>query len=156
MSISFESHDAVVSAFRCGMDAVLNLEIDNRTNAALRNLRVAIGVDNELAQRITVLDTQLIGEEISGPPPGLSNIRVMIPRLNLLPGRYRLTFYATLNGIIADWLKDAAVFDVEPGDYFGTGHLPPSGQGLFLIDHKFLARDDRPKFADAKIAASEC
>src|SRR5262249_48945073 len=124
-SLSLEIRDALVSAFQCGLEATLRLNIDNRTSSVLRSLRVAVGIDNELGQRIAVLDTNLVGAEINGLPPGKSSIRAVIPKLNLLPGRYRLTFYATNNGIIADWLKDAAVFDVEPGDYFGTGHLPP-------------------------------
>jgi len=64
-------------------------------------------------------------------------VRILMPRLSLLPGRYHLTIFATVNGIIVDWVKNAGVFDVEGGDYFGSGRLPSQGEGLFLIDHTF-------------------
>jgi lipopolysaccharide transport system ATP-binding protein len=140
VSLTLESSGDVVSTFQCGMEAVLHLKIENRTKDELRNLRVALDVDNELGQRVVVLDTMLIGNDISRLPSGAASVRVIIPRLALLPGRYRLTFFATLNGIISDWLKDAAVFDVEPGDYFGTGNLPPQGQGVVVLDHEFIVR----------------
>jgi lipopolysaccharide transport system ATP-binding protein len=57
--------------------------------------------------------------------------------MTLIPGRYRLTIYSDVNGIIADWIKNAAIFDVEAGDYYGTGRLPPVGQGMFLMDCRF-------------------
>jgi lipopolysaccharide transport system ATP-binding protein len=60
-----------------------------------------------------------------------------VPRLGLLPGRYHLTIFATVNSVIVDWVKNAGLFDVESGDYFGTGQLPLQGEGLFVIDHSF-------------------
>ena len=138
VSLTLESSGDVVSTFQCGMEAVLHLKIENRTEDELRKLRVALDIDNELGQRV-VLDTRLTGDDISGLPPGPASVRVVIPRLALLPGRYRLTFYATLNGIVSDWLEDAAVIDVEPGDYFGTGNLPAQGHGVMvLLDHEFI------------------
>jgi hypothetical protein len=50
-----------------------------------------------------------------------------------------LTVYSDINGIIADWIKNAAIFDVEAGDYYGTGRLPSFGQGMFLMDCRFIA-----------------
>jgi hypothetical protein len=70
-------------------------------------------------------------------PARSGTLRVRIPRLPLLPGRYVFTIFATVNGVIADWLKQAATFDVEGGDYFGTGHLPPPGEGVFVAPHSF-------------------
>ena len=68
-----------------------------------------------------------------------------MPRLGLLPGRYRLTIFATVNNVIVDWVKNAGVFDVEGGDYFGTGRLPLEGEGLFVIDHAFQYERATPK-----------
>ena len=33
------------------------------------------------------------------------------------------------------WIKNAAIFDVELGDYYGIGQLPPHDEGMFLLDH---------------------
>jgi hypothetical protein len=36
------------------------------------------------------------------------------------------------------WIKNAAIFDVESGDYYGIGQLPPHDEGMFLLDHRFV------------------
>ena len=78
--------------------------------------------------------------------PGRWSVRVVIPKMAFTPGRYRLTIFSTINGIISDWIKNAAIFDVEAGDYYGTGQLPERGDmGMLLLPHhfkmsKFVAR----------------
>jgi len=111
---------------------------ENTTKAELRGFHISLGIDNELGQRVALLDSILVGDTIPDLLPGHGSVRVFIPKMALIPGRYRLTIFATVNGIIADWVKDAAVFDVEAGDYYGTGQLPPQGQGMFVLDHHFV------------------
>jgi hypothetical protein len=84
----------------------------------------------------------------------VSGWRFLIRKLALVPGRYRLTIYATLNGSVTDWIKSAAVFDVETGDFYGTGHLPPQGQGMFTLDHRFVLTNSGAKFARAYSTAT--
>ena len=45
--------------------------------------------------------------------------------------------WITVNGDIADYLFNAGTFDVEAGDYYGTGKLPAGDQGAFFVDHSF-------------------
>jgi lipopolysaccharide transport system ATP-binding protein len=75
---------------------------------------------------------------LSTIPRGEGQIRIVIPKLCLLPGRYHFTIWASVSGVLADWIKNAGTFDIEGGDYFGTGQLPPHGQGLFVAPHVFL------------------
>jgi len=142
MSVSLEGHGrSGVSAFQCGTEAVLHLVIDNRSKRQLDGVHISVGIDNEMGQRVALLDSMLTGSDIARLPPGPASVRVVIPKVSLMPGRYRLTLYMTVNGIIADWIKNAASFDVESGDYFGTGRLPPHGQGMFMLDHRFVVGD---------------
>ena len=142
MSVSLEGHGrSSVSAFQCGTEAVLHLVIDNRSKRQLDGVHISVGIDNEMGQRVALLDSTLTGSDIARLPPGPASVRVVIPKVSLMPGRYRLTLYMTVNGIIADWIKNAAPFDVESGDYFGTGRLPPHGQGMFMLDHRFVVGD---------------
>jgi hypothetical protein len=46
--------------------------------------------------------------------------------------------YSTINGVIAVWIKDAAIFGVESGDCYGTAHIPEHG-GMLLLNHRFIA-----------------
>ena len=127
-----------VASFRCGTDSALVLHCRNSAAQELREVRVAIGVNTELDQRVLLLDTALLGQDLRTIPRGEGQIRIVIPKLSLLPGRYHFTIWASVSGVIADWIKNAGTFDVEAGDYFGTGQLPPHGQGLFVTPHIFL------------------
>jgi homopolymeric O-antigen transport system ATP-binding protein len=140
---------SAVSAFQCGADAVLHLLAENYTRRELRSLEISLGIDNEAGQRVALIDTMLVGGRISGLSPGPASIRVVIHKLGLVPGRYRLTLYATVNGVIVDWVNNAAVFDVEAGDYYGTGQLPPQGQGMFLLDHHFVVTSGQSEGASS-------
>jgi lipopolysaccharide transport system ATP-binding protein len=124
-----------VPSFRCGVDSSLLLRFENRAGRELRNVRLAVGVDDEFGKRVLLLDSHLVESDFDRVPVGEGSFRINIPRMPLLPGRYQFTIFATVNGVIADWLKQAATFDVEGGDYFGTGHLPPPGQGMFVTPH---------------------
>jgi lipopolysaccharide transport system ATP-binding protein len=42
-----------------------------------------------------------------------------------------------VNGIIADWVQQAALLTVEPGDFYGTGRLPPATHGGFLVPQQW-------------------
>ena len=64
-----------------------------------------------------------------------NEIVLRIPRLPLVAGRYWITFFCVYNGAVADWLRQAAVLDVETSDFYKTGKTVPSGQGHFLMDY---------------------
>lgn len=139
ISLSLESpYGTHVSAFRCGAEATICVTIANHTKSELRNFRIALLIHDEMGQRVSLLDTFLVGADLPRVVPGKKDVRVVIPKLPLVPGRYRVTLYATNNGIVADWIKEAVIFEVESGDYYGTGHLPPHGEGVVTLDHRFV------------------
>ena len=57
------------------------------------------------------------------------------PRVNLRAGTYRSNLFCELNGEISDWVQDAFQLEVLDGNFYGTGRLPPAGQGDVLVDH---------------------
>jgi hypothetical protein len=54
--------------------------------------------------------------------------------------RQPVNLYCTVNGILADWVKDAARVNVENGDFYGSGKLPPKGYGSIAVPHDWLVR----------------
>jgi lipopolysaccharide transport system ATP-binding protein len=143
VSVSLEgTHGAKVPAFRCGTEATIHFVIENRTTHELRWLRVQVGIENEMGQGVAALDTLLLGYDISGVSPGRSDLRLIIPKMPLMPGRYRIRIYSEINGVTADWIRDAAIFEVEPGDFYGSGHLPAHNAAIFLLDHRFVLNAD--------------
>lgn len=48
-----------------------------------------------------------------------------------------MTLYSTARDDLVDWIKEALTFEVQPGDYYGTGRLPAADFGQFLPDYTF-------------------
>jgi lipopolysaccharide transport system ATP-binding protein len=55
------------------------------------------------------------------------SIECRIPRLPLSGGRYKISLFLELNGVIEDWLQEGVVFDVLDSSYFGTTRNLPFG-----------------------------
>jgi lipopolysaccharide transport system ATP-binding protein len=128
-------------SFFSGQQATFVLSFENQTNQQLQNLHVAISIDNQMGQRITLLSNRMTGEVFQAVPQHINQVEIQIERLPLVSGRYYFTIFSEVNGIIADWIKSAGFFDVEAGDYYGTGKMPPQTQGDFMMDHSFKLVD---------------
>jgi lipopolysaccharide transport system ATP-binding protein len=73
--------------------------------------------------------------------PAEGSIRCTIPRFPLVPGGYLLATSVEVGGELADHLTVAAQLDVEPGDFFGTGHTGIAGHSPFLIEGSWSVSD---------------
>jgi lipopolysaccharide transport system ATP-binding protein len=143
VSVVFQNEDGErVSFFTCGQKAVFVLFYENQQEHGIRNFRIDIGVNNYMDYRITWLSNYAIDNVFDVVPAGKNCIKVSIDRLPLMPGRYSLTLHATVSGVIVDWIKNAAFFTVEAGDFYQTGKLPPPDQGDFLMDYGFSVDSD--------------
>jgi lipopolysaccharide transport system ATP-binding protein len=137
-SVTLEGRgEKAVMAFQCGGEAALRLEVDSTISYA-RNVELGAAIHDEIGQRVLLLDSRSIGAEIPELTFGRHVFKFTLPRMPLVPGRYSLTLCAEVNGDVADWIQNASFFDVEEGDFYGTGRLPQGlyGPGLFLVDHK--------------------
>jgi lipopolysaccharide transport system ATP-binding protein len=80
-----------------------------------------------------MLNSSMTGTEFQTLPSS-GWIRCLIRRLPLTPGQYSLNLYCTVGGILADWVQQAALLTVDPGDFYGTGRLPPATHGGVLVE----------------------
>ena len=48
-------------------------------------------------------------------------------------GTYYVTVCAYVDGDEADWVQNAFSFEVESGDFYKTGKMPPKEQSDFLL-----------------------
>jgi lipopolysaccharide transport system ATP-binding protein len=103
----------------------------------LKNLNVALGIDNQIGERITNLSTEVRGSDLDDVQANAQSIVIELDKLPLTPGRYGFAIFSTVNGIVSDWISNAGFFEVEGGDFYGTGKLPPTVQGNFLLDYTF-------------------
>lgn len=129
--------DADGGALTClttGRDAMLDLEYVCHAARPLRQPEISIGIDSNLGQRIAHLSSAASGDA-PAIAPGAGRIRVSLPHLALLPGRYHYTLFCRVGGDVADWVQNAGAFDVESGDFYQSGRLPPSG--FVCLDCRF-------------------
>ena len=99
-----------------------------------KSAMVGIAVYGLLGEPLFLCSTKISGDNFSRIPR-TGTFRCVIPRLPLAPGRYSVNVYGEANGAVADWVSDAATFDVAEGDFFGSGQLPPTTHGHVFVDH---------------------
>jgi lipopolysaccharide transport system ATP-binding protein len=129
------SDGRAVDSLTVGNDGVFEIAFKNCSGAALRSMHVSIGINNAIGQRVTTWSTSYSGGDLSETPSGDFTMQVRLPRVALLPGSYTYNLFATVKGDVADWLIPGGAFDVEAGDYYGSGQLPGPRDGSFVSDH---------------------
>lgn len=140
-SVSLEDGEGrAVSALHSGQHARLLFKFST-SSPELKNVLFAVGVDNDAGDRVAYFCNELVELSPLVVPESVRCFEVEIEKLPLMAGQYRLTIYCSVNGQAADWIQNAGVLEVEPGDFYGTGRMhAPATQGQFLIEHRFHQR----------------
>nr|MBA3704737.1 Wzt carbohydrate-binding domain-containing protein [Bacteroidota bacterium] len=128
-----------LQAFQSGKKSILNIKLKCTGSAAVNNLHIAVGIDDEKGNRITHLNSEATNESLSIHKE-MNSVDIVMDKLALRQGNYAFTLFATVNNEIADWVQESGSFDVEIGDFYNTGKLPPDNQGSFYMDHKFIVK----------------
>ncbi len=125
-----------------GDDLVIDLSYE--APRPLKNVLVGISFYGVMGEPLFVVSSAIRGVEFAdAPEQGV--FRCRIPRLPLNPGSYAINIYSEVNGTIADWIQNAAEFEVLEGDFFQSGRLPPTSHGQFIVDHSWeLDRETQP------------
>lgn len=109
------------------------VELAFRTTTPVRNALASFAVNGPFGEPLFLCSTRLKGTELATlPDEGV--IRCDLASLPLLPGRYTMNVYGEGNGGVADWVEEAAAFDVVESDFFGTGQLPPDSHGRLVME----------------------
>ena len=143
-SVSFtDGAGAPVNALTCGAASRLIVRFENIARRRLRNVRLDIGIDDQLGQRVALLSTGFTTDRPLDLEVDIDTIEVRIDRMPLMSDRYAFTLYFAVGGEAADWVQNAGVFDVEAGDFFKTGKVLSRAGGRLLIDHRFTVGTSR-------------
>jgi lipopolysaccharide transport system ATP-binding protein len=120
----------------CGHNVKIYLKFFSEYRDLLpSNLSVSIGIDNSLGQRVLHLSTETLGYTVSNFDVDHDELVFNLDRLALAPDTYSLVCFLSHRGDIIDWIQNAAKFDVVAGDFYGTGKIPPKGQGAFFCNY---------------------
>jgi lipopolysaccharide transport system ATP-binding protein len=119
---------------RVGSNAEIRLAY--RTDVPEAEVGVSVAVEGPLGEPVFVCSSRVTGDVLAATSPS-GELVCSLPGLQLLPGRYSLSLYIEVNGVLADWVRNALFFDVFEDDVFGSGSLPPSSHGRVVVQHSW-------------------
>ena len=130
-NISFTNSEGdVINFVSSGSDLNINLNLYSKSN--FDNLVITIGINDSTGVRLTVLHSGLAGFRLK-KHVGQEEFSCLVPKLNLLPGKYLIDvkIYQDRDPLI--WLNNAATLLVESGNLLKTGKLPAKEWGGFFV-----------------------
>lgn len=119
-----------------GQDIALQFNYKCLDHENISNIQIDIGIHGKFDENLFHLSTKTVDTNIKGLHKEGKFI-CKIPNLPLQPGIYSFNLFCLASGIVADWVKNAGMINVEAGDFFETGKLPDIRQGVFLINHSW-------------------
>ncbi len=137
VSFSLRDEDGnEITSLQTGNTGIISLVLFSGAEY-LRNVHIAIGIDDDLGIRISNLNNEVCGYYFDRIGEGRFVVEIKIPKVPFHHGNYTFTLYSTVNNELTDWIFNAGSFNVEQGDFYSSGKILPEGQGKIYIDHSF-------------------
>lgn len=102
----------------------------------LQNVVVAIGISSNSGNFVSMLSNQVAGETFESIASD-GYFTCKIKKLPLMPGNYTAGLIVRANDVILDWIQQAVTLVVEPGDFYGTGRMPPASHTGVLLEQEW-------------------
>lgn len=120
-------------ALRAGEPVEIRVEFEVR-DPSVTDFDLAIGI-NALPEtyRLGHLMSKMLKQSVDAKRGTASFI---IDRLPLNVGSYSFMVFLDYRGHILDWVQDAYLFQVDPGEFYPSGNLPTRDQGPILFDYR--------------------
>jgi len=109
----------------------------------VQNVSVAISITSGAGAFVSMLSNQVAGDTFESIDLE-GYITCKIKKLPLMPGNYTANLMIRSNEAIADWIQQAVTFVVEPGDFFGTGRMPPQSHSGVLLEQEWSLNGAKP------------
>ncbi len=104
------------------------------------SVMASFAVEGPFSEPMFVCSSEVSGDDLVATGP-TGDLVCTIPSLPLLSGRYSLYLYVRVNGTLSDKVRNAIYFDVFESDVFGTGRLPSTAHGRFVVAHAWSTGD---------------
>ncbi|KAA9036380.1 ABC transporter ATP-binding protein [Ginsengibacter hankyongi] len=119
-----------------GQYVKIKLDYESGKNAILSNITVAAAIYGDDG----LLYTMVGNEFSSGSFAKINSNGSFICELKKLPivaGNYLLNIIVSQDGVMEDWVQEAISFNVENGDFYGTGKIIPISHRSLLIENRW-------------------
>jgi lipopolysaccharide transport system ATP-binding protein len=126
------------TSFASGDDASIVISYETIATEPVRHAHAAIAIETLLGERVGLVSSNISGDEYE-TLPSRGRITCRLEGLPLNTGEYVCSVWIIAADRYADVLREAAVFDVEAFDFYGTGRHPEPVWGpVFLRNHWVL------------------
>ncbi|MEK9772067.1 MAG: ABC transporter ATP-binding protein [Opitutae bacterium] len=126
-----------VDSLICGKPATLALLFEVHTPCTSA-LCLSLGISTANRHRIAHLCMKTFGKRIEPMEQNTFEVFLHLPKVELNQGKYYVTsFLDDESGEIIDWVVDAFELQILESDFYGTGMIPKSDQGVILMEHSF-------------------
>jgi len=127
------SSGKVLSSVCCGQDITLVFDYEVMLESSLNNVNVGFSIHSNLGDTISILYSEYCGVTFSDLSKK-GKLKCKIRDFPYASGRYLVGARILVNGVEADWPRGMlGTIEVEGGDFYGTGYIPPSGTGSILV-----------------------
>lgn len=119
-----------------GQGATIAVTYESADGKPLRDLDITIDVRGVFDEPLFHLAPRLVRADFA-EIPAVGTIECALPNLPLQAGSYHLAISARIGSEWCDYVQHAGLLEVESGDYFGSGVLPPTDDGPFLVEQRW-------------------
>ncbi|MDB5239123.1 MAG: Teichoic-acid-transporting ATPase [Candidatus Parcubacteria bacterium] len=116
------------NSISAGKDFTIALRYELK-DPKVSDITIALGIDNNLSNRIAFLSNSLVGKNISTGSES-REVRFRIHDAPLNAGDYYVTVFIDEAGKVLDWVQKAATFSILPGHFYASGNMPQQGDML--------------------------
>lgn len=120
--------------FLSGETAVIAARIEIKASMIGKKISAAFQLHDPTDYVITDLNTKSLAVEFIVQKPGKAVLRCTMKRLPLVSGLYNHDVIVRADEIVQDFILTAGKFQVEEGDFFGSGKTFDKGHGIILLD----------------------
>jgi len=124
-------------AARIRTGAPSEIRLGYAAESDVRDVAVTVGVLSTRGDGVLFAGNEISGDPIHALAAGSGELVCQFDSGPLLPGEYALNVYVTASGTLADWVTEAAMIEVDDGDFYGTGKLPPPGYGSLAVPYRW-------------------
>jgi lipopolysaccharide transport system ATP-binding protein len=123
--------------YQVGCNHACHFQISYSLKTEIRhNVSVALVIKDHFGQPLITGATEFKNSNFSDIPAEGKFI-CDFPHLPLIPGNYKVHLWCSINGEVADVIRDAGTLTIVPSDVFNTGRLPENKHGFFIADHSW-------------------
>jgi len=117
-----------------GQDICIEVSYESDKKTPLRNVIVGLPIFNSLGQFVILLNSNIANKYFDAIAPE-GKVYCYIPRWPLMAGSFYIDSNLIINGSLSDHVYNAVTFDVEHGDFFGTGVTDMHDRQAVYIPH---------------------